>query len=684
MSCEYSRKIQTVKMTGTKSVEESLQDDLVRDVLQSGVDLRSYSGQVEKELRSVENNLIRDYLKESPKIANLHSEISGCDKILERLEGILCTFQADLGNICQEILNLQEESVSLSIRLKHKQIIRGELSQFVEEIIVPEAVISHIIDTPPSEPEFLAQLKVLDQKITFVNEQSYRDAISCRDVLEILQNLKMKAVSKIRDYCLKKIQSFRKPMTNYQIGQNALLKNKFFYEFLSKHDVDVAKEISAEYLDTMAKVYFSYFKEYHHRLIKLRFEELPDANDVMGAEENVKSRSSLFSGKPSLKSKSSIFSMSDRETILTSELESPIVVPHVAQKMDSRFPMEGIFRSHQFALLDNSCREYLFLSEHFRLTPNQSMEHFTVVFNKTLSFFKKIVEDEFQPSFDPIGLFLSLHIIYRFKLLAHKMAVPALDSYYDSLVRIIWPRFQFLFQTHITSIRNMDPSKMAFCDTRPHYITRRYAEFSAGIMSVNDTFPDDRVSLLLAELQKEVENFILKMAARFDTPKEQLIFIINNSDMILGVLMERTKEESKESENIKQQLNRRIHDFVEELIYPYFGTMMTFVKDCEVYLERDDMKSLEAEEKKVTTIVKNFNSNWRKAIEDVNREVMTSFSNFKCGNNIQQTALTQVIQYYHRFHKIVSMNPFKNNPIRTELINIHQLMVEIKKYKSSF
>ena len=670
-------------LSGPK-VEESLEDELVRDVLQSGVDLRSYSGQVEKELRSIESDLVRDYLKESPKIANLHEEITGCDKILERLEGILCTFQADLGNICQEILNLQEESVSLSIRLKHKQIIRGELSQFVAEIIVPEAVISHIIDTPPSEADFLEQLKVLDQKITFVNEQSYRDAVCCKDIQEILQNLKMKAVSKIRDYCLKKIQSFRKPMTNYQIGQNALLKNKFFYEFLVKHDMQVAKEIVAEYLDTMSKVYYSYFKEYHQRLSKLRFGELADKDDLMGVEENIRNKISLFSGKSSLKSKSSIFSISNRDNMLTTDLESPIIVPHVAQKMETRFPMEAIFRSHQFALLDNACREYLFLAEYFRLTPNQSLEHFNVVFGKTLNFYTKVVEEEYQPSYDPIGIFLSLHIVYRFKLLAHKMAVAALDPYLDSLVKIIRPRFDFLFDVHIQSVKNIELARLSSCDTRPHYITRRYAEFSAGIMSVNDTYPDDRISVSLAILQNEVENLILRMAARFDSPKEQLIFIINNVDMILGVLMERMKEDSKESENLKQQLNKRIHDFVEELLYPYFGPMMSFVKDCEVYLEREDVKSLEKEEKKVTNLVKNFNGNWRKAIEDVNREVMTSFTNFKCGNNIQQAALTQLIQYYHRFHKIVSMNPFKSNPIRSELINIHQLMVEIKKYKSSF
>ena len=49
-----------------------------------------------------------------------------------------------------------------------------------------------------------------------------------------------------------------------------------------------------------------------------------------------------------------------------------------------------------------------------------------------------------------------------------------------------------------------------------------------------------------------------------------------------------------------------------------------------------------------------------------------------------QGALTQLIQYYHRFQKVLSHNPFKNLAIRSELINIHNVMVEVKKHKPNF
>ena len=40
-----------------------------------------------------------------------------------------------------------------------------------------------------------------------------------------------------------------------------------------------------------------------------------------------------------------------------------------------------------------------------------------------------------------------------------------------------------------------------------------------------------------SSFQVEVENFVLRVAAEFSSRKEQLVFLINNYDMMLGVLM---------------------------------------------------------------------------------------------------------------------------------------------------
>lgn len=119
---------------------------------------------------------------------------------------------------------------------------------------------SAIMQTPVTEKEFNTQLSNLNHKLSLVKELQFKEAKSSEDVKDVLEKLKIKAMSKIRQYLLEQIYKFRKPMTNYQIPQNAMLKNKFFFEFILCNERHVGQEICNEYVDTMSKIYYSYFK----------------------------------------------------------------------------------------------------------------------------------------------------------------------------------------------------------------------------------------------------------------------------------------------------------------------------------------------------------------------------------------------------------------------------------------
>ncbi|XP_016348765.1 vacuolar protein sorting-associated protein 52 homolog [Sinocyclocheilus anshuiensis] len=466
-------------------IQANLEDDLVKEALKTGVDLRQYSKQVETELQRIEQASIKDYIKESQNIASLHNQITACDSILERMEGMLSSFQSDLSSISSEIQTLQQQSVSMNLRLKNRQAVRSQLSQLVDELVVPSTMISVILDSPVTEQEFLEQLHELNSKINYAKELSFRETLACSDIQDIVDRLKMKAVSKIREFILQKIYSFRKPMTNYQIPQNTLLKFRFFYQFLLANERTVAKEIRDEYVDTMSKIYFSYFKSYSGRLLKVQ-------------------------------------------------------------------------------------------------------------------------------------------------------------------------------------------------------ITRRYAEFSSAVVSINQTFPNERTIALLGQLQVEVENFVLKMAAEFPSRRDQLIFLINNYDMMLGVLMERAADDSKEVEGFQQLLLARTQEFIEEILSPPFGGMITFVKESEALMEKGQLDKLRTDEARITQLVRGFSSSWKQSVEALSQDVMRSFTNFKNGTSIIQGALTQLIQYYHGFHKVLSQPTFRSLAVRSELINLHHLMVEVKKHKPNF
>ncbi|XP_016108005.1 vacuolar protein sorting-associated protein 52 homolog [Sinocyclocheilus grahami] len=663
-------------------IQANLEDDLVKEALKTGVDLRQYSKQVETELQRIEQASIKDYIKESQNIASLHNQITACDSILERMEGMLSSFQSDLSSISSEIQTLQQQSVSMNLRLKNRQAVRGQLSQLVDELVVPSTMISVILDSPVTEQEFLEQLHELNSKINYAKELSFRETLACSDIQDIVDRLKIKAVSKIREFILQKIYSFRKPMTNYQIPQNTLLKYRFFYQFLLANERTVAKEIRDEYVDTMSKIYFSYFKSYSGRLLKVQYEDVADKDDLMGVEDTAKKG---FFSKPSLKSRNTIFTVGQRGAVLSpAELEGPILIPHAAQRGDSRYPYETLSRSQHYALLDNSCREFLFLSDFFMVAGNSALDLFNSIMGKTLSMFLKNLSTYLSDCYDSIAVFLCIHIILRFRAITAKRNIPALDKYWEAVLELLWPRFELILEMNIQSIRNTDPQKLGVLDTRPHYITRRYAEFSSAIVSINQTFPNERTHTLLGQLQVEVENFVLKMAAEFPSRQDQLIFLINNYDMMLGVLMERAADDSKEVEGFQQLLLARTQEFIEEILSPAFGGMIAFVKESEALMEKGQLDKLRNDEARITQLVRGFSSTWKQSVEALSQDVMRSFTNFKNGTSIIQGALTQLIQYYHGFHKVLSQPAFRSLAVRSELINLHHLMVEVKKHKPNF
>jgi hypothetical protein len=57
------------------------------------------------------------------------------------MEKMLLGFQTELGSLSNEIETLQRESISMSVQLGNRQAVRGELSQFVDDMMVPEYLI---------------------------------------------------------------------------------------------------------------------------------------------------------------------------------------------------------------------------------------------------------------------------------------------------------------------------------------------------------------------------------------------------------------------------------------------------------------------------------------------------------------------------------------------------------------
>ncbi|KAA0189434.1 Vacuolar protein sorting-associated protein 52, partial [Fasciolopsis buskii] len=696
----------------------------------------------------------------------------------------------------------------------------------------------HILLTPVTEQDFLEHLHELDHKINFSLEQSMVDYRSFDDVNALLKKLKIKAVTKIREYLLQKTYALRKPLTNYQIPQNQMLKFRFYNEFLLAHDREIATEIRSEYVNTMSKVYYSYFKAYCSKLTKLQLDNSSEkdvllgkrlddqsgtgaTNSVMGAMglSTSSTHTNLTSGSGGLTatgagSRLGLFGLGDRavRVLGQSSLESAIILPHVATKAEVKYPIEVLFRSIHFALLDAACREYYFLSDFFLLSAgpgetstdggsNQSRAQsgaalhnlFHLVLGRTMSWIQKHTETQLIPSavHDALGLLICLQLLHAMLRRAKERNVPVLHKFWADSTEALWVRVTDRLDAHIASLQNdFDTTSFvngvrglttgtgvtsgggslparAYALIRPHPIARRYAELGASLHSIGHAFPgtplfhdsdtpsnkskvsrfgafdrtstdvprsgsepdftisfhglcssprspssvssltvepspalDARILSRLAQLQHQFETVLNRLANSFPRQRLRCVFLINNYDLVISVLSERGAADAPEVVRCRELASQHTATFIDEALAPYFGSLISFVRDVESRHNRSGAPgasstsgwdsadgrpgSNRTEEARVTRIVKGFNIDWKNSIEKIHGEIMTEFANFTLGTQIFQALLAQLVQHYHRFQQVMGQSPYKNMPVRNQLVNIHHIMNEIKKCKTTF
>ncbi|PON34867.1 Vps [Parasponia andersonii] len=642
----------------------------------------------------------KDYIKESDNLVSLHDQIRDCDNILSQMETLLSGFQAEIGSISSDIKILQEKSMDMGLKLKNRKVAESKLANFVEDIIVPPRMVDIIIDGEVND-EYMRTLEILSTKLKFVEADSMvKMSKALKDVQPELEKLRQKAVSKVFDFIVQKLYALRKPKTNIQIlQQNILLKYKYVVTFLKENGKEVFVEVRGAYIDTMNKVLSAHFRAYIQALEKLQL-DIATASDLIGVDTR---NTSLFSrGREPLKNRSAVFALGERIKILK-EIDEPALIPHIAEASSSKYPYEVLFRSLHKLLMDTATSEYHFCGDFFG---EESI--FYDIFAGPFAVIDEHFNSILPNCYDAIGLMLMIRIIhqhqdnfsltcsrttvldvvllaadeYKHLLVMSRRRIPCLDSYLDKVNIALWPRFKMVFDMHLNSLRNANVKTLWEDDIHPHYVMRRYAEFTASLIHLNVEYGDGQLELNLERLRMAADDLLIKLAKTFPKPKLQTVFLINNYDMTIAVLKEAGPEGGKIQMHFEELLKSNTALFVEELLLEHFNDLIKFVK---TRASEDPSGSSERPitVAEVEPLVKDFGSRWKVAIELMHKDVITSFSNFLCGMEILRAALTQLLLYYTRLSDCIK-KIVGGSALNKDLVSISSIMYEIRKYSRTF
>jgi len=640
--------------------------------------------------------------------------------MLERMENILLGFQSDLGGISNEIKHLQSESMLMSVKIKNRRAVEDELKKLLQNMVVSDALIVGICQEKVSE-RYLEYLRQLDEKIKFTRDQNpFNESLNipppcetaaAQDIEPQLERLRLKAVAKVRAFLLEQFSTLRKPKTNLNmVQQNILLKFTRAVEFLQNHAPAVYSEVKNAYAETLSQVHTIVFRSYYSNMLRVKtpgvaVADVIAAGDVFVRESydgyaeyaGVRTKPSgatsfLGLGQDSKPKYTSMYSppirkggkggktdnfISQRQAMLGLPDSKPLVV-----RDSTNYYFECIFRSVQKHLMDSATSEYLFTIDFFpQATNTQNREIFNQIFAKTLSLCLENLENYLYNCYDVVALLLMIKVTQSHQLIMERRRVPCLDGYFDHINMMLWPRFKRVYEHNLKSMENAINSTNTLGPidiVQPHYISRRYAEFTSAVQLLSSQLQSKdemlgRNSIALREQFVALLKALASQGEKFrvlTTEKSKLIFFINNFDSVLSTFSEvKLPKESPDIEYFESLLATDTELYIEAELLDCYGRIINFVK----LQEGDDSQNPAFDE--VQALVNDFNVNWKSGLELLNSAVQTYFQEDTSVSVLKQM-LTQLLLYYTRFLDVAKK--FGYDKKVTGLVSISAIMEEIK------
>ena len=731
-----------------------LSNPTLRSALADGsLDLASYSSTVEAELAALESECVGIYRAKSGDIHALRMEMDECDAVLASLQELLLGFQADLAGLSGDIKSLQDQSRTLSVQLKNRRDAELGLRGFLERIVVPPQLADHVC-TGAVDDHFVDCVRELEEKYAYVHMGLSTDpaemeliertssgippatTVAGKEMQAHVSKLRTTAVVRIREYFLAKFAELRRPRTNVRMIQvNSLLKYGDLNDFLLTAAPDVYQEVRDVYIESMGKTLHALFRTYAAQLARLD-SRVANRNDLIAIDDAT--LRDAFSTKVNMTKRADAFCLGERVNVLdvsTAADRQPILA-HVALSEGERYPYEVIFRSICTHLMDAATNEYVFVRQFFK---ENGADAFTAIFSRTTSLVLEQLENYLFNCHDAIGILLMIKVTHANRRIMRSRNVDVLDGFFDRVASLLWPRLKMVVDAQLRSVRGANAKKLGGVELHAHYVSRRYAEFTASILLIlnkgkkasaiersasagssgkavasqhqqryNSGDTDDEGSvqsagsggtgrpshrgsagdMLVSDLAILLDETVLlleRLAEAHTTNKKKIVFLINNYDQILCIFQER-RIAGKEMNRFAELLTQQRELFVEEELLQGFSKMIAFVQQTEAHLARGaaGQEKVDVNPAVVEGLVREFASSWKQNIELINRNVLSYFSNFRNGMEILKQVLTQLLLYYTRFQDIIR-KVWRGKPpsFSKDLVSTTVILAEIKKYALS-
>ena len=557
-----------------------------------------------------------------------------------------------------------------------------------------------------------------------------------------ITKLRHRAIVRIRTYFLQTIAQLRRPKTNVRMIQiNSLLKYTLLLDFMLDAKVEIYNEIRNVYVESMSTTLYALFRTYAAQLALLD-NEIATRKDVIAVEDSA--LRDVWT-RVNMNKRGDAFCLGSRWKVLEDSPKDIPILAHVALSEKKKYPYEAIFNSVVMHLMDSLTNEYVFVRKFFQENgPDaflgifgrtlslilEQLENYLFNYYDCLGLLlmiklthsnKRIMRERKIDSLDKFFDSLTNLLWPRLKTVmkkqirsvrdgdARKLGAIDLHAHYVSrryaeftcsILQIVHKGAKEWNNTSNAVIRNGINSTVAsqsrdngndkissgMLPRKSSMSEQHVKQSTSHRSSVGDMLLDD-ICLLL----NETVLLLQRLSESHSTNKKKIIFLINNLDQIISIFQER-RVSGKELNNFVELRTQQRELFVEEELLQNFSKIIAFVQQTEQHMNRPqfgndggravaEKHKIELNVQVVESLVREFASTWKQGIEQINRNVLSFFANFRNGMEVLKQILTQLLLYYTRFQDILR-KVWRSKPpaFCNDLVSTSTILAEIKKY----
>lgn len=644
-----------------KTLDNSTLNYISKKELSSNkIDLRKLSEQATMELRQLENEAAKDYLKIQTETEHLIKEIDTSENILSELENLLTNFRDNLSFVKDDMAQLQAKSMQMNICLNNRKSVSNEFSNFIENVMIEPELLDAILKNEINL-EYVKLIEQLCTKMDHIKNYNLLENQSIKEIEPELTKLKLKACDRIKNFLVGHLNELKKPKTNIQIlQQNNLLGYKAFMFFLKEHNQQVFIEISSNYSNIMNKIFNSKFKAYYNDLNKL-WVDVISKNDQIIIENPIiyKQTEGIFNNKKRIDN----IGLTDKD----------ILVAHIELKNNNKYPLEVLFISINKLLNESVIQEYCFVQEFFNLTEHQANALFLSIFKDTVLFILEKIKLWVYYSYDFYGILIISIINKKSKEYFSSKNFTILDYYFDQIEVAVWPKINQIFDNYLSNIKtcNIKVIKQIEDSIEINIIYKRVTQIISGIYLLNNYL---NKNIMLEnkgqQLILELVNFIKKMSKEKVENKDKIIYNINKFEYLFENIKNLPHINQQIIYTLESDIYKLNDDIVDIYISKYFNYISEFVSinDKKSNTESYNLKTIEK-------INKEFYEGWKYSVSNLKSEIKSDFEISESFSKVMNKIMIKILDIYQSFYNIVKDN---YGSFTSNMLPIHKLTLDLK------